>query len=70
MALTFAPLNRELTIIKINADDKLKKHLENLGFIIGSTLTPILDSNGSLILKIKDSKIALNKALAMKIMVA
>ena len=70
MALAFAPLGRELVITKINADDKLKRHLENLGFIIGSTVTTVIDSSGDLILRIKDCKVALNKALALKIMVA
>ena len=70
MALAFAPLGRELVITKINADDKLKRHLENLGFIIGSTVTTVIAGSGDLILRIKDCKVALNKALALKIMVA
>ncbi|MDR1138912.1 MAG: ferrous iron transport protein A [Clostridiales bacterium] len=70
MSLAFAPLNIQLKIVKINAEDKVKKHLENLGFVIGSTLVSILDSKSDLILKVKGSKVALNKSLALKIMVA
>ena len=70
MALAFAPLGRELRVIKVNAGDKLKRHLENLGFVSGASVMCLVDSNGDLILRIKDCKVAINKALAMKIMVA
>lgn len=70
MALAFAPFGKEVTIVKIMADNKTKKHLENLGVIVGGNVTSIMDHNGSVILKIRDTRLALNKALALKIQVA
>lgn len=70
MALAFAPYGREVTVKSIYADEKTKKHLGNLGILIGSVLTSYSDGKGDVIVKVKDGKLAINKALAMKIIVA
>lgn len=70
MALAFAPFGKEFTITNINVDEKTKRHLENLGILIGGRVTSIFDMNGDVVLKVKDGRLALNKALAMKITVA
>ncbi|MDR2046616.1 MAG: ferrous iron transport protein A [Clostridiales bacterium] len=70
MTLAFAPLGREMTIKQIDADEKVKRHLENLGMYVGSPITSMFDSDGNVVLKIKDGRVALNRALAMKIIVA
>ena len=70
MSLAFAPFGKELTVTKILADDNVKRHLENLGIIIGCHITSLVDQNGSVILRVKDTRLALNKSLAQKIYVA
>ncbi len=69
MSLAFAPFNRGLKIVKINADEKTGRHLTNLGLTLGGSLTLLSASGGDCIVKVKDSKLALNRALAMKILV-
>lgn len=69
MPLTIAP-NGDFKIIKINADAKTSVHLNNLGVIPGAEVSVISKSNGNLIIKIKESRLAINKQLACKIFVA
>ena len=69
MALAFAPYGKELIIKNINADDKIKRHLSNLGLNIGIVVKTVTGNCGDVIIKIKDGKFALNRALAMKITV-
>lgn len=70
MPLVVAPLNQELRIVKILVNDKTKRHLENLGVLVNASLTIISQSNGDIIIKIKDGKLAINKETALKILVA
>lgn len=70
MPIFAAPVGVELKVTKILADEKTKRHLENLGILAGSNVTLISQSNGNIIVKIKDGRIAINKQLAMKILVA
>ena len=69
MPLNLAPLETELKIVKILSEDKIKKHLENLGILPGQTIMIISTSKGDLILKVKDGRVAINKELAVKIFV-
>ncbi len=69
MPLVIAPCNVLLKIIKILSDEKVKKHLESLGITINSTLTILSISDGSVILKVKEGRLALDKSLATKIVV-
>ncbi len=68
MPLIFAPVERALKVIKIMADDKTKKHLENLGITINSELQ-VLNSGSSVIVLIKATRLALDSGLASKIFV-
>ena len=70
MNLAFAPFNTELTVTKINADEKTSRHLKNLGILVGGKIVSMIDNGGNVIVKVKDCKLAINKALAMKICVA
>jgi len=70
MPLIVAPIGRELRIVKIMTDEKTKKHLESLGITISSTITVISQSGGSTICMIKDGRLALDRNLATKILVA
>ncbi|MGI6161604.1 MAG: FeoA family protein [Christensenellales bacterium] len=70
MPLAISPLGKEVKIVRTVADIKLKKHLENLGLIMGEAVTPVSDNFGNLIVKIKGCKLAIDKGLAMKIFVS
>ena len=70
MPLIFAPIGRELRIFKILSDEKTKKHLESLGITIDSNISIISQSGGSVICHIKDGRLALDKEMATKILVA
>ncbi len=69
MPIVLAPVNTELRIVRIIADDKTKKHLESLGITINSTLNVMSNSGGTVVCKIKDGKIALDHNLSTKIFV-
>lgn len=69
MPIVIAPTNKELKVVKILADEKTKKHLESLGIVMNGEVT-VLASGGSVILKIKNGRIALDRELATKIFVA
>ena len=62
MPIVIAPLNQELKIVRIAADEKTKKHLESLGITINGTITVLSSSGGSVVCKIKDGRIALDQA--------
>ena len=69
MSLTNAPVGKLLCITRTAFDTTVKKHMENLGFLPGGVVTLITCEGGDLIVRIKDSRIAINKALAMNIFV-
>lgn len=70
MTLAFAPIGTPVKVVDIKTEDKTKKHLESLGLGVGSSLTAVSDSSGNIILQVKDGRIAVNRGLAMKIIVA
>jgi ferrous iron transport protein A len=60
----------EVSIIKkIGGKEETRKFLENLGFVTGSTVTIISEISGNMIVNVKDSRVAINKEMASKIMV-
>ena len=69
MPLPIAPAGEELTVRKILADEKNKRHYEILGITIGSKITVLSEVGGSVILKVKEGRLALDRTLAMKILV-
>ena len=69
MPLVFAPTNTNLTIVKIVADDKLKKHLESLGILVDGDIVVLNTTGGSVVCKIKDGRIALDSDISTKIFV-
>ena len=70
MPIILAPVNKELRIVRIVADEKLKKHLENLGINVNGSVMVLSSSGGSVVLKIKDGRVALDRNLSTKILVA
>ena len=69
MPLNLAMPGEELLIRKVGGSPEVRKHLEDMGFIAGGTATVVSAMNGNLIVKVKESRIALSEELACKIMV-
>lgn len=69
MPLTLANIGEENTIKKIGGKPEVKKHLENLGFVAGGSVTIISTLGGNVIVNVKDSRVAISKEMAQKIMV-
>ena len=70
MPLTLAPQNQGVKIVKVLADEKTKKHLQNLGITIGAEITVFSSAGGSVICMVKSGKLALDKIVASRIFVA
>ena len=70
MPLIIAPMNVDLKIKKVIVDEKLKKHLQSLGITIDSEIKVIVNVNGNLIIVVKGVRLALDKGIAGKILVA
>lgn len=69
MPIVLAPLFKRLSVTRIIADDKLKRHLENIGLSVNSEVEVLSVSGGSIICRIKDGRLALDKQMATKIFV-
>lgn len=69
MPLNLAPVGEERIIRKIGGKPEQKKHLENIGFIIGGSVTVLNTINGNLIVKVKESRVAISYEMATKILV-
>lgn len=69
MPLTFADAGVENIIKKIGGKPEVKQHLENLGFVVGGTVSIVSSIGGNLIVNVKDSRVAISKEMASKIMV-
>ncbi len=67
--LIYGKENSFLIVKKIVLDKKTKRHLENLGILVGSQINLITSYNGDVILKVKDGRLAISKNLATKIFV-
>ena len=67
--LNFAETGKECVIRKIGGSPEVKKHLENLGFSVGGSATVINLIGGNVIVKVKESRIALDSKMANKIMI-
>lgn len=70
MPIVIAPTNTELRIVRVAADEKLKKYLESLGITVNGSITVLSSEGGSVVVKIKDGRIALDSDLSSKIFVA
>ena len=69
MPLMLANVDEEYTIKKIGGSPEVKKHLENLGFVVGGTITVVSSINGNQIVKVKESRVAINDDMARRIMI-
>lgn len=69
MPLNLSNIGDSFLIKKISGQDKTKRFLANLGFIVGEEISIISKLSGNLIVRVKDSRIALDKEMASKIIV-
>lgn len=69
MPLTMATTGEENIIKKVGGKEETRRFLENLGFVVGSEVVVVSEISGNLIVNIKDSRVAIGKDMANKIMV-
>lgn len=69
MPLALAATGEENTIKKIGGSPEVKKHLEDIGFVVGGTVKVISTLGVNVIVNVKESRIAINSDMARKIMV-
>ena len=69
MPLPFAGVGKSCTIQKITGKDEVRRHLASLGFAPGETVTIISELGGSLIIGVRESRVALDRGLAGRILV-
>ena len=70
MPLYLAPCGQQMTIVRIAADDKTKKHLANLGILVDATVTVLSSAGGSTVCRVKEGRLALDRNVAAHIYVA
>lgn len=68
MPLAMAKQGETVTIRKITGKDEVRQHLAELGFVVDGEVTVVSELGGNLILQVKDSRIALDRAMANRIM--
>lgn len=69
MPLMLANVGEENIVKRVGGAPDLKRHLENLGFVAGGTVTVISSLGGNVIVNVKDTRVAISREMAMKIMV-
>ena len=69
MPLTLADAGQEYVIKKIGGKPEVKKHLENLGFVAGSGVSVINTIGGNVIVRVKETRVAISREMAQKIMI-
>ena len=69
MPLTMAQPGETVVIRKITGRDEVRQRLAELGFVVGETVVVVSELGGNLILNVKESRVALDKTMAMRIMV-
>ena len=69
MPLALADIGEENIIKKIGGSPEVKKHLENLGYVVGGTVSIVTSLGGNVIVNVKESRVAISEEMARKIMV-
>lgn len=69
MPLVMADAGEENIIRRVGGSPEMKKHLEDMGFTVGGAVTVMNTIGGNLIVKVKESRVAISKEMAAKIMV-
>lgn len=69
MPLTLANTGEETMIRKVGGSPEMKKHLEDMGFVAGGNVTVVSTIGGNLIVNVKESRVAISREMAGKIMI-
>ena len=69
MPLALADRGKEEIVKKVGGSPAVRQHLEELGFVAGSPVTVITAMGGNVIVKVKESRIAISEEMARKIMI-
>ena len=69
MPINLAERGSPQIIRRVGGNPEVKKHLEDLGFHVGGEVTVVNALGGNLIIQVKDSRVALDRELAGKIMI-
>lgn len=64
MPLTMAKSGETVTIVRVSGKNEVRRHLAELGFVVDSPVTVVCEMAGNLIVQVRDSRVALNKAMA------
>ena len=69
MPLTMCKAGEENEIKKISGNEETRRHLENLGFVVGGKVAVISETDGNMIVNVKEARVAIGKDMANKIMI-
>lgn len=69
MPLSMARPGETVTIRKITGKDDVRQHLAEMGFVVNTDVTVVNELGGSLILQVKDSRVALDRTMANRVMI-
>ena len=69
MPLLLANVGEENVIKRIGGSPEVKQHLENLGFVVGSSVIIVNTMGGNLIVNVKETRVAVSREMAQKIMI-
>ena len=69
MPLTLANVGEDNIIKKIGGKPEVRKHLENLGFVVGGNVNVITKLGGNVIVNVKEARVAISEEMAQRIMI-
>ena len=69
MPRTLAAIGEESLIRRVGGNPETKKHLEDMGFVAGGTVTVVAAMGGNIIVKVKEARVAISEEMARKIMI-
>ena len=69
MPLTLADPGEENVILRVGGSPEVRKHLEDLGFVAGGTVSVVSSLGGNVIVKVKEARVAISEEMARKIMI-
>ena len=69
MPLTLANVGEENLILRVGGSPEVRKHLEDLGFVAGGTVSVVSSLGGNVIVKVKEARVAISEEMARKVMI-
>ena len=69
MPLSMLDVGETKEVLRVTGKDETRQFLENLGFVEGSEVTVVSRISGNLIVNVKDTRIAIDRSMANRILV-